>query len=78
MENPLQKYLGRELKDIISGLHVIQATAKESGNTYYCLELTFINGFSKRLYLGQGEPFAFTNAVDMLSTQQQVDAGSAF
>lgn len=73
MENTLAKYLNKDLRGIISGLSVVQGTAKDSGNIYYAIELSFINGFKKRLFLQQAEQFAWTNAFEQLETQQQID-----
>ena len=51
MENQLQKYMGRNLKNIINDIQVVQGTAKDSGNLYYAIELSFVNGYKKRLFL---------------------------
>lgn len=74
MDNSLAKYLGRDLKGIIGQVNVIQGTAKDSGNTYYAIELSFINGYKKRLFLRDEERFAWTNAIEQLDTQVQVNA----
>lgn len=74
MENSLQKYLGKDMKGVIAGLEVVQGTAKDSGNTYYAIEISFINGYKKRLFLRSDEQFAWTNAFEQLLTQKQVDA----
>lgn len=67
MENQLSKYLNQSLVGAIHDVRVIQGTAKETGNLYYCIELTFINGFQKRLFLKQDEQFAWCNAFDLLN-----------
>lgn len=74
MENQLAKYLGKELKGSIAKLEVVQGTAKESGNVYYAVEITFINSYKKRLYLRNDEAFAWSNAFEQLETQRQVNA----
>lgn len=75
MQNNLSKYLGRDdLKNVISSLTVFQGTAKESGNTYYALELKLINGFPTRMYLKPDALFAWLNALELLDTNNQMDA----
>lgn len=73
MENSLAKYMGRDLKKIIANLEVVQGTARDSGNTYYAVEITFINGYKKRLFLRSDEQFAWTNAIDQLDTTKQIE-----
>lgn len=74
MENTLQKYLGKELKGAISSIQVAQGTAKETGNIYYAIDITFINGYKKRMFVSNAEQFAWVNAFDQLDTQVQVNA----
>ena len=74
MDNGLAVYMGRNFKDSISNLEVCQGTAKDSGNIYYYVQITFINGYTKRLYLQSSEAFAFTNAFDMLQTNNDIDS----
>lgn len=69
----LQKYLNRDLKSAIANLQVVQGTAKDSGNVYYAIEITFINGYQHRLFLRGAEQFAWTSAFDLIQTQQQMD-----
>ena len=73
MENSLAKYLNKDLRSAISGLTVVQGTAKDSGNVYYCVELSFINGYVKRIFLRNDEAFAWANAFELVQAQQQVD-----
>lgn len=73
MQNPLSNYLDKDLRGIISGLTVVTGTAKESGNIYYAIELTFINGYKKRMFLKDDERFAWVNAMDQLETSKQVN-----
>ena len=73
MENTLANHMGKNLKNIISEIKVVQGTAKDSGNIYYAIELNFINGYSKRLFLRSEEQFAWINAIEQLQTQQQVE-----
>lgn len=73
MENTLSKYMGKNLKDIITDVQVVQGTAKDSGNIYYAIEISFINGYKKRLFLKNEEQFAWTNAIDQLETQIQIN-----
>lgn len=72
-QNSLAKYINQNLKDIISGIQVVQGTAKDSGNIYYCIELNFINGYSKRLFLRNEEQFAWVNAIETLNVTKQFD-----
>ena len=74
MENQLAKYLGKDLKGAIAKVEVVQGTAKDSGNLYYAVELTFINSYKKRLFLRSDEAFAWSNAFDQLETQSQINA----
>lgn len=74
MDNPLQKYHNRDLRGAVQGLTVVQGTAKESGNIYYCIEITFINGFKKRIFLRSDEQFAWCNAFEMLETNNSLDS----
>lgn len=69
----LQKYMNKNLKDSIDNLQVVQGTAKETGNIYYAVEITFINGYSKRIFLSGAEQFAWVNAFEQLETQIQVN-----
>ena len=73
MENSLQKYLGRELKDSIQSMLVVQGQAKDSGTTYYAIELTFINGYKQRVFLRGAESFAWTAAFDLITVNKQVE-----
>lgn len=73
-DNLLSKYLGRNVKNIISNVEVVQGTAKETGNIYYAIEISFINGYKKRLYLRSDEQFAWVNAIEQLESQVQVNA----
>lgn len=73
MDNGLAAYMGRNLKDAISNVEVCQGTAKDSGNIYYYVQISFVNGFQKRLYLQSAEAFAFTNAFDMVKIKSDID-----
>lgn len=73
MENTLQKYLGKELKDAIASVQIVQGTAKDSGNIYYAVKMTFINGYEKRLFLQSAEQFAWTNAFDLVETNKVIN-----
>ena len=72
MENQLAKYLGRDLRGVIGGIEVVSGTSKE-GKPYYCIEISLINSYKKRLFLRSDEQFAWTNAIDLYDTQKQVD-----
>lgn len=74
MENTMAKYLGRDLKEAIAKIEVVQGTAKDSGNIYYAIKMTFINGYESRIFLRGAEQFAWVNAFEQLSTQKQVEA----
>lgn len=69
----LSKYLNQDLRAAISGLTVVSGTAKDTGNIYYAIELSFINGYSKRIFLRQDELFAWCNAFEQLEIQKQID-----
>lgn len=72
--NDLQKYLNRELKGAIRSVTVGQGKAKDSGNTYYYIQLSFVNGYDKRIFLNSEESFAWCNAFEQLETEQQISA----
>lgn len=72
MDNSLAKYMNKNLKNCIADIQVVQGTAKDSGNVYYAIEMSFINGYKKRLFLRSDEQFAWTNAFDQLDTQTQI------
>lgn len=57
----LQDYLNQDLTDSIKLLTVKQGKSKE-GTDYFYLELTFINGFTKRIFVNSTESFGFINA----------------
>lgn len=57
----LQDYHNQDLTDSIKLLTVKQGKSKE-GTVYYYLELTFINGFTKRIFVNSTELFGFINA----------------
>lgn len=73
MDSQLQNYLNRDLRGVIAGLTVVQGKAKETGNIYYAVEISFINGYKKRLFLRSDEEFAWINAFDQLQTQNTLD-----
>ena len=65
----LQNYLNKtNLKESIGSLNVVQGTAKNTGSVYYCIELEFKNGFTKRLFLNDAETFAVSDAFNRLET----------
>lgn len=72
MDNLLQNYFNKELKDAIQSVQVVQGTAKDSGNIYYAIEITFINNYKKRLFLRSDEQFAWCNAFDMIESNQVI------
>ena len=61
----LQDFHNLDLTDSIKLLTVKQGKSKE-GTDYYYLELTFINGFSKRIFVNSTESFGFLNAFQSL------------
>lgn len=75
MQNDLSKYYGRDdlAKKVITSCNIVQGTARDSGNTYYAIEIQFMNGFRKRIFPNEGERFAILNAFDIVSTEKQVD-----
>lgn len=73
MENRLSNYLGRELKNIIKSVQVYQGVAKGTGEPYYAIDLIFINGYNKRLFLKSDEQFAWLNAIDLMDAEHKVD-----
>lgn len=61
----LQNFHNQDLTDSIKLLTVKQGKSKD-GTDYYYLELTFINGFSKRIFVNSTESFGFLNAFQSL------------
>lgn len=72
-QNPLASHIGKDLTKVIGKVEVIQGTAKDSGNIYYAIETTLVNGFKFRTFLRGAELFAWSNALDQMQTQQIVD-----
>lgn len=73
MDNKLAEYQNQNLKGIIKSVQVVQGIAKDSGNTYYAIELQFINGYSKRLFLRSDEQFAWVNAIELLDVDKTIN-----
>lgn len=74
MDNSLQKYIGRELKDAIQSMQVVQGQAKNSGYSYYAIDITFINGYKQRIFLRGAEAYAWTSAFDLITVNKQVES----
>lgn len=72
-KSKLSNYMGKNYKSAIAELNVVSGTAKDSGNVYYCIEINFVNGYSKRIFLRSEEEFAWTNAFDVVDTQKVID-----
>lgn len=72
-DGTMSKYLNKDLTAAIAMLRVSQGTAKETGNLYYFVELEFINGFKKRIFLKSDEQFAWCNAFDVLLNAEADD-----
>lgn len=64
----MEKYLEKEYKGAVSSLKLCQGVAKDSGNPYYYLSLTFVNGYERRLFLNDDQRFAISNAFDTIDT----------
>lgn len=69
----MEKYMNKNYKDVIDRIEVKSATAKDTGNLYYYLDIHFINGYSSRIYCLGDKQFAIQNALDMFDTQKVVD-----
>lgn len=61
----LADYENINLIESISSFVVKKAKSKE-GTEYFYLDLTFCNGFSKRIFINQSDSFGFLNAFDQL------------
>lgn len=61
----LKDYLNQDLTDSIKLLSVKQGKTKD-GTDYLYLELAFINGFTKRIFVNSSEMFGFLNAFQSL------------
>lgn len=66
----MESYVNKNYKNAIESLKVCQGVAKDSGNTYYYIELLFINGYSKRIYLNDDSRFALSNAFDFVDVSK--------
>ena len=73
MENQLSKYHNRDLTKSINNLTVVQGTSKE-GKVYFAIEITFINGYKKRIFLRSDEQFAWCNAFDMIDANKVIES----
>lgn len=65
-------YIGKNLKNIITDVRVVQGTSKDSGKLYYYIELLFINGYKKVLFLKSDEAFAWLNAMQTLDVSSEL------
>ena len=66
MESVLQNYLKHDdLSGAIQSFKVYQGKAKNTGNIYYAMDLTLVNGFTKRIFFNRGEDFGLAQAFDM-------------
>lgn len=72
-ENALARFHNRDLRKSLASLTVVQGTAKDSGNVYYAIELGFINGYKKRIFLRSDEQFAWVNAFEQAETEEQIE-----
>lgn len=61
----LADYENINLIESISSFIVKKGKSKE-GTDYYYLDLAFVNGFNKRLFISQTEMFGFLNAFEQL------------
>lgn len=61
----LSDYENINLIESISSLSVKKGKSKE-GTDYFYLDLVFVNGFSKRIFVYQQEMFGFLNAFEQL------------
>lgn len=68
----MEEYVDKDLKGAVKKLVLKQGVSKE-GNGYYYLELSFNNGYSKRIFLNSESQFAITNAIDVMETTRQLD-----
>ena len=71
-QNQLQNYIGRDIKNIISQMEVVSRTSKE-GNPYLAIQITFVNGFQKILFIQSAETFAWVNALEYLQTSNSIN-----
>lgn len=72
-QSKLANYMGKNYKSAIAEINVVSGTARDSGNPYYAVEIGFVNGYVKRIFLRSEEEFAWCNAFDMCDTQKQID-----
>lgn len=61
----MDKYFNLEFKDAISSCQVKQGTSKE-GSPYSYIEIQFINGYSKRIFMNDEMKFAIFNSIDAM------------
>lgn len=60
----MENYIDINIKNTIDSLTVCQGVAKATGNPYFYLDLVFINGYSKRIFLNDDSKFAIQHAID--------------
>lgn len=66
------KYLNKNITKVISSLELKSGKSKE-GSDYLYLDLAFINGYSKRIFLNNESMFAIRNAIDNLAQKSGND-----
>lgn len=63
MENPLQKYVGRNVLPYLTDCTFNSGKTKDGG-TYYYITVKFKNGFEKRLFLNSSDVFGIKDAMN--------------
>ena len=66
MDDPLKQHLGRDVTSAIQSLEIKEGKAKQTGNPYTFLNLTFVNGYAVRIFLDSGGKFAVSQAITEL------------
>lgn len=69
----MEDFLDKELKSSIKSFKVKTGISKNN-TPYTFLSLVLINGYEHKIFIQAAEKFAFTNAFELISTQQQIDS----
>lgn len=69
----MEKYYNLDFKDAIRSIQVKQGTSKE-GSPYTYIELSFINNYSKRIFMNDEMKFAIFNSIDTMMASGNKEA----
>lgn len=70
----MDQYIDKEYKNAIGSFKLKKGIAKDSGNEYYYLSLTLVNGYEQRIFLNNDKMFAVKDAFSSLDITKDVDS----